>query len=158
MARLTVLGLGNILMQDEGVGVRVMEAVRDGRRWPADIEFIDGGAGGMNLLNLIEQSASLVVFDAADMQLPPGQHRVITPEQVQREDLAGRVSLHRVPFLETLELCRQFLASPREVRILAIQPELIDYGRQLSATLTDAMPDLAAAGTALVESSLKECS
>ena len=81
MSHLTVLGIGNILMRDEGVGVRLMEAVRDARPWPGEVEFIDGGVGGLNLLNIIEEAARLVVFDAADMGLPPGQAWVIAPSR-----------------------------------------------------------------------------
>jgi hydrogenase maturation protease len=101
MERLTVLGVGNVLMRDDGVGVRVLEAVRAARTWPGGAEFIDGGVGGLNLLNVIEQADRLVIFDAADLRLPPGQWRVITPEQVADEPAAGRLSLHDAPLLET---------------------------------------------------------
>ena len=53
MAKLTVLGIGNLLMRDDGVGVRLLEAVRNARAWLTDVEFIDGGAGGLNLLGVI---------------------------------------------------------------------------------------------------------
>ena len=81
MAELTVLGIGNILMRDEGVGVRLLDAVQKKRTWPASVEFVDGGAGGLALLNVIESAKRMVVFDAAEMNLPPGEYRVITPAQ-----------------------------------------------------------------------------
>ena len=151
MARFTVLGIGNILMQDDGVGVRLMEAVRDGSPWPADVEFIDGGAGGLNLLTIIEEAQRLIVFDAADMSLPPGEFRIITPEQIAQEDTSGRLSLHETSFVETLELCRQHTKSPQDVTILAIQPAIADYGRGLSPALQTAFPKLLTAGISLVQ-------
>ena len=150
MARLTVLGIGNILMRDEGVGVRVMEAVRDSRHWPGDIEFIDGGAGGLNLLNVLEAAERLVVFDSAEMKLPAGEFRIVTPQQVRDEPAEHRVTLHDMPFIETLTLVGRFFHRPDDVRILAIQPAVVDYGRELSDELKAAMPAIVRAGAELV--------
>lgn len=155
MASLTVLGIGNILMCDEGVGVRVLERVRDARDWPDDVEFVDGGAGGLNLLGVIEEAQRLVVFDAADMGLAAGEHRVVTPEQVNA-DTTGRMSMHDAPFIETLRLCEQFTRRPDRVEILAIQPKVVDYGRELSDELTAGMDDLVRAGTELVDQAVQE--
>jgi hydrogenase maturation protease len=155
MASLTVLGIGNILMRDEGVGVRLMERVRDARPWPADVEFIDGGAGGLNLLNIIEEAGRLVVFDAADMNLPPGEARAIAPEQVMDEDAAGRMSMHEVPFIETLRLCEQFSRRP-PTTILAIQPAIVARGRELSEPIQAAMENLTRQAIELVEAALRQ--
>jgi len=150
VSSLTVLGLGNVLMSDEGVGVRLMEAVRDAHDWPADVEFIDGGAGGLNLLGVIERAERLLVFDAAEMHLAPGEHRVVTPDQLTDDAPVHRLSMHDVSFTETLRLCGQFLSRPDDVTILAIQPKTVDFGRELSPELTAAMPRLADAACELV--------
>ncbi len=155
MANLTVLGIGNILMCDEGVGVRVLERVRDAREWPGDVEFVDGGAGGLNLLGVIEEAQRMIVFDAADMGLAPGEHRVVTPEQVSA-DTTGRMSMHDAPFIETLRLCEQFTRRPDRVEILAIQPKTVDYGRELSDDLSAAMDNLVRAGEELVEKAVQD--
>jgi hydrogenase maturation protease len=155
MATLTVLGIGNILMRDEGVGVRLMEAVRDAREWPCDVEFIDGGVGGLNLLNIIEEAHRLIVFDAADMGLPPGEARVIAPEQVMDEDAAGRLSMHEVPFIETLRLCERFFRRP-PTTILAIQPAAVEHGRELSGQIIATFDKLKQRGIDLVMSIMKE--
>jgi hydrogenase maturation protease len=153
-ARLTVLGLGNILMSDEGVGVRLMEALRDSRPWPPDVLFVDGGTGGLRLLNVVEEAAALAVFDAADMNLPPGEFRIITPQQLADASDEHRLSLHDVSFTETLRLCKGFLQAPDNVRILAIQPASIDPGRDLSETVRTAFPRLLAAAADLVNDML----
>lgn len=156
MARLTVLGIGNVLMRDEGVGVRLMEAVQRVQPWPADVEFVDGGAGGLNLLLVIERAAKMIVFDAADMKLPAGEFRVIQPGQLAQDDAGGRISLHDIPFVETLKLCEQFSRRPDEIVILAIQPGVVDYGLALSEELQAAMPRLTAAATELVTSAVSD--
>lgn len=147
----TVLGLGNVLLSDEGVGVRLMERVRDARPWPPEVEFVDGGAGGLNLLNVIERAERLVVFDAADMGLQPGQCRVIAPDQFAEESPQRRISLHDVSFAETLDLCGRFFRKPDTIKVLAIQPATIDYGLQLSDAIDAAMPNLVAAAMGLID-------
>lgn len=154
METLTVLGLGNVLMTDDGVGVRLMEAVRDSRAWPASVEFVDGGAGGLNLLNLIESADRLVVFDAAEMHLGPGEHRVISPEQV-RSETAGRISLHECPFIETWRLARDLFRAP-PTALLAVQPFRVERGRGLSPELAAALPSLAGPAAELVRQWLGE--
>ena len=153
MARLTVLGVGNILMQDDAVGVRLMEALRDGRCWGDDVEFIDGGAGGLNLLGVIERASRLVVLDAADMHQPPGTVQVVSIEQVVDDGSPGRLSLHEVPLVETLRLCRQFLRCPPTV-IFAIQPGAVGHGRGLGPPLQAAMPELTRQAAELVRREL----
>lgn len=153
MAKLTVLGIGNILMRDDGVGVHLLEAVRRARPWPAEVEFVDGGAGGLGLLAVIEQAQRLVVFDAADLHAPAGSHCILTAEHLA-EDSPGRISLHDMPFAQTLGLCRQFLQAPRDVVILAIQPAEVEGGRELSPALRREFGTLVQAAVKLVEAEL----
>jgi len=150
MSKLVVLGVGNILMSDEGLGVRLLEAVRDARDWPGAIEFIDGGVGGLNLLNVIEQAQRLVVFDAAQMDAAPGEYRIISPQQVADEPAEHRVSMHDVPLGEILQLCERFAHRPADIRIMVIQPETIEFGRQLSAEITKRFDELVDVAVQLV--------
>jgi hydrogenase maturation protease len=132
---------------------RLMELVRDAQSWPAEVEFIDGGVGGLNLLNIIEEAQRLIVFDAAEMGLPPGQARVIDPDQVV-DDSEGRLSMHQVPFIQTLRLCEQFSRRP-PTTILAIQPALVERGREMSETILAAIEDLKRQAAELVEAALR---
>ncbi|MCJ7544934.1 MAG: hydrogenase maturation protease [Phycisphaerae bacterium] len=157
MAKLTVLGIGNILMRDDGVGVHLLEAVRRARPWPAEVEFVDGGAGGLGLLGVIEQAQRLVVFDAADLHAPAGSHRILTAEQLS-DDSPGRISLHDMPFAQTLALCRQFLQAPRDVVILAIQPAEVGPGRALSPVLQREFGTLVQTVVTLVDTELSRTS
>ncbi len=151
MADLTVLGIGNILMQDEGVGVRLLEEIQQRRTWPESIEFVDGGAGGLNLLNVIESAQKMVVFDAAEMKLAPGEFRIITPAQVVDEPMDHRISMHDEPLTETLKLCEQFSHRPDTIKILVVQPASIDFGTKLTPTIKAVFDKLADAAQKLVE-------
>jgi hydrogenase maturation protease len=154
MTKLTVLGIGNLLMRDDAVGVRLMEAVRDGRPWGDDVEFVDGGAGGLALLDLIEAASRLVVFDAAAMNLPAGEYRILQPDRVRCET-AGRISLHEAPFIETLHLAKQFFRAP-ETTLFAVQPALVQRGLTLSDELAAAFDTLVPPAVNLVEQVLNE--
>ena len=150
MAELTVLGIGNILMQDEGVGVRLLEDIQQKRDWPESIEFVDGGAGGLNLLNVIESAKKMVVFDAAEMNLAPGEFRVITPAQIVDEPTDHRISMHDEPLTETLKLCEQFSHRPETIKIFVVQPEVVDFGMALTPTIKAVFDKLADAAEKLV--------
>ena len=152
--KLTVLGIGNILMRDDGIGVRVMEAVRDSRDWDEEVDFVDGGAGGLGLMPIIESARRLLVLDAADMHLPPGELRVVAPEQVANSS-EGRISLHDAPFIETWRLCKQFFTAP-PATLLAIQAADVTYGRDLSPALQARMNELVGAAREIVEALLSE--
>lgn len=151
MAKLTVLGIGNLLMRDEGIGVHLLEAVMVAHDWPDEVEFVDGGAGGLNLLTVIERAERMIVFDAADMHLPPGEYRIITPEQVRDDTPEHRISMHDVPFMETLKLCEQFTSRPVFVQMLVVQPQTIEFGRELSEPLAAAQGRLLAAAVELIK-------
>jgi hydrogenase maturation protease len=154
MAKLTVLGIGNILMRDEGVGVRLLEALQADRAWSDDVEFIDGGVGGLSLMTIIEQARRLIVLDAAEMGLDAGQARVIEPSQVEQAPSEGMLSLHQLPFIQTLQLCAEHFAAPDLVRILAIQPALIESGLTLSPAMQSSMESLKRQAIELIESCL----
>lgn len=152
--KLTVLGIGNILMRDDGVGVRLMEALRDSQDWGDRVEFVDGGASGLGLMTIIESAHRLLVLDAADMGLAPGSWREIAPEQVSASG-EGRVSLHDAPFIETWQLCKQFFTAPAAT-IFAIQAADVEYGREMTPALKAALPHLLRAAKATIERILAE--
>jgi hydrogenase maturation protease len=85
------------------------------------------------------------------MNLPPGEWRVVTPRELCDLPAEHRASMHDVPFVETLTLVGRFFHRPEDVRILAIQPKAVDYGRELTPDLAAALPAIAAAGVRLVE-------
>ena len=100
--RITVLGIGNPLMMDEGVGVRVMEVMMGTLHFPDNVTLIDGGTMGMGILNLFRDCDYLLVIDAVDgTGEPPG-----TVVRLSAEDLAPnqvKHSMHDMRFVDVLE-------------------------------------------------------
>ena len=75
--RISLIGLGNILLQDEGVGVQAVEALRKSFDFPEDVRLIDGGTLGLDLLPFIEGMEGILFIDALDLQKDPGTIAVI---------------------------------------------------------------------------------
>ncbi|MDM8006215.1 MAG: HyaD/HybD family hydrogenase maturation endopeptidase [Phycisphaerae bacterium] len=139
-APILILGIGNILLRDEGVGVRVIEAMR-GMDLPPGVELVDGGTAGADLLDIISDRRKVIVIDAVDAGLEPG-----TILRLHVEDLAdaGRplVSLHEIALTETLAAARIIGSMPDEVIIWGIQPKDLSPGDILSAEVVSAVPRL----------------
>jgi len=142
-----VLGIGNILLKDEGVGVRVIEAMR-GAALPEGVELADGGTFGIDLVDLIADRPRVIVIDAADAPGEPG-----TIFRFGAEDLAARgsvsLSLHDVGLPETLQMARHLGCAPKEVVIFGIKPRQITPGLDLT-------PEVAAAVPKVIEAVLTE--
>lgn len=140
-APVLVLGLGNILLRDEGVGVRVVEALR-GRALPAGIDLADGGTAGLDLLDLVADRQKVVVIDAIAGPQPPGTVLRLTPDQLAAP--AGRpASVHEAGLLEALAAARHLGCAPREVVILGVRPQEVSCGLELSPALARLLPRIA---------------
>jgi len=125
-----VLGLGNILLRDEGVGVRVIEALKE-LDMPPNVELCDGGTAGADLLDVLADREKVIVIDAVAGELPPGAVVRLTAE-----DLAPArepsVSLHDFGLAETLALTRQIKAEPKEIVIIGVRPHIVECGLELA--------------------------
>jgi len=136
-----VLGLGNPLMADEGIGVHLIERLaRRAEAYPG-VDFIDAGTGGMALLHLIEGRAKAIFLDCAFMGLEPGSLRPFTPEQVRSTKVLAHQSLHEADLLRILSLAQQLGQCPEEIVIFGIEPEVVEPRQGLSAALLDKTED-----------------
>ncbi|MGD8450809.1 MAG: hydrogenase maturation protease [Phycisphaerae bacterium] len=144
-----VLGLGNILLRDEGVGVRVIETLRERSR-PEGVEFFDGATAGLDLLDVLADRRTVVVVDAIAGDYAPGTVLRLTPEDLLPSDHPG-VSLHEMGILETLTVARHLGNAPHEVVIIGIKPFEVDYGLNLTDEMQRLMPDILALVSAELE-------
>ena len=119
---ITVLGIGNILLTDEGFGVRVIEKLYEQYEFPENVSILDGGVLGINLLGFIAQAQHLIVVDAVKNKQPPG-----TLYRLEKHELPERIllknSLHQTDFLETLTLCQAIDKVPQTTVVLGVEPE-----------------------------------
>ncbi len=118
--RILVLGVGNILFSDEGVGIRVIEAIQERYAFPAHVTVKDGGTLGIHLLGTISPVDYLIVVDVIRNGGQPGSLYRITGDAIPKRIFAKN-SLHDVDFLEALTLCQALDGVPETV-IVGVEP------------------------------------
>ncbi len=129
-----IMGVGSILMSDEGFGVRVIEALDRRFSFPANVSVVDGGVLGLNLLGVIAEADHLIVIDAIRNRGKPGDLYRLTGEAIP-ERVRAKNSLHQIDFLETLTLC-QAVGDVPETVVIGAEPEDMDtLSVDLTATL-----------------------
>jgi hydrogenase maturation protease len=137
-----VLGIGNMLWADEGFGVRAVEALNAAVAYPApDVLLLDGGTLGLNLLEYVEASRRVLVFDAVDFGLPPGALKVLRDDEVPRWG-ARKMSPHQNGFNDVLALAQLHGRTPDTITAIGVQPvTLDDFGGSLTDPVRARLPE-----------------
>jgi hydrogenase maturation protease len=146
-----IIGLGNPLRGDDGVGVRVAEMLA-ARALPPGVEVIDGGTLGLGLVNLLEERRRVILVDAANVGQAPGQFVRFTLDEVQLLGDEQHLSLHASGLRDALLLAQALKVLPDEVVIFGVQPANLEWSSDLSPEVEAALPDLAAAVLAEITS------
>ena len=148
MKPILILGLGNPLQGDDGVGARLVEAL-ERRCLPRDVEVMDGGTPGIGLVNLLEDRRRVIIVDAAEMGLPAGRVKRFQPKDVTLTGAAEQFSLHRSGVADALALARELDLALPEIIVFGVQPARVGWGDGLSAEVAAVVPQM-------VETVLKE--
>jgi hydrogenase maturation protease len=137
--KVLVIGLGNILLQDDGIGVRVVEHLRT-QIFPPDIEiqFIDAGLTPDLTVFLEKGISKLIIIDAAETGGNPGDVLTINPLDVQNE----ASSIHGMDLQQNLELMRMAGTLPESVVIVGVEPADMSPGMELTEKLRTALPGI----------------
>ena len=136
-----MLGLGNLLRGDDGVGPRVVEELIH-RGLPEGVTALDGGTGGLDLLQILEGWKQVVVVDAAGVGREPGQFVRFTPDEVRLAQATDGLSLHNAGLSETLALANALGQDLPEMVIFGIQPAKVGWREGLSPAVEAALPAL----------------
>ena len=126
-----VLGLGNILLSDEGVGVHVVRLLRERYQFPQEVEILDGGTLGLDLLPYVEDADRLLMVDAVQMDAPPGTVARLAGEEVPAV-LNLKYSPHQMGVSDLLAAARLMGRYPAELILWGIQPASLEVGLELS--------------------------
>lgn len=148
--KILILGIGNILLRDEGVGVRVVEYLKR-RKLPDGVELLDGGTAGADLLDHICGREKVIVIDVMQGDYPPATMVRVTSQDLKPAD-APLLSMHSLDLPQTIAMTYLLNCPPKEVVILGIQPEKIECGMDLTPVLQASVPRIAE----YIESILKE--
>jgi hydrogenase maturation protease len=146
-----VVGFGDVLPGDAGVGARLAERLRSVLK-PGAAEFVDGDTLGFSLLSYIEATDSLLVLDSADLHGAPGTIRLFEGAAMDRF-LGGirRRTVSELGLVDLLDMARLIDCLPSRRALLCIQPGRIDWSETLSAPVAKALPEAAARAQALLE-------
>ncbi len=137
-----VLGIGNVLWADEGFGVRAVESLHASYGFSPNVRLMDGGTQGMFLLAYVRQAKNLLIFDAIDFGLAPGELRLIRDDDVPRYMGAKKISMHQTGFQEVLASASLMGEYPEQVALIGVQPRVIDdYGGSLRPQVKARIPE-----------------
>ena len=135
--RITVLGIGNLLLSDEGVGVHAIEALKK-ESLPDNVELVDGAAGGFDLLPIVEECDKLIIIDAVKTAEEPGSIYKFDPQEIEVQEDAN-MSLHDVDFFQLIAYAKKYRKVP-PMQMIGIVPESMEMGMELTDTIAAKMP------------------
>ncbi len=139
--KIIILGIGNILLKDEGVGVRVIERLKRDFKFPPNVELIDGGTAGFGLIDLLDGAEHLIIVDAVQ-----GNDEPCSIYRFKFEDMPSSISKkfspHQIGILETLTL-KKMLGKIPDTTIIAIQPkDCSNWGTELTPEIENKIPNI----------------
>lgn len=140
--RVVVLGVGNILMSDEGVGVHAVEALANQYAIPDEVEVIDGGTAGMDCLDRIADADLLLIADCVRKQgRAPGAITRLADEEINAW-FNTKISPHQVGLSDVLAACSFHGISPKKVVLVGVQPESFETSMELTPTVAAVLPQM----------------
>ena len=145
-----ILGIGNILLSDEGVGVHTLNYMRTHNADLKGVEYLEGGTLSFTLAPLIEEAENLIVIDAAQLHAEAGTVRTFIGAQMDEFLSTPRRSVHEVNLVDLLTMVRLTERLPQRRALIGIQPQKVDWGEVPSPKVAAVIPDAAALVVQLV--------
>lgn len=140
--RVVVMGVGNILMSDEGVGVHAVTALAERYDLPEDVEVIDAGTSGMDCLDRIADADLLLIADCVrSKDKAPGTITRLADDQINAW-FKTKISPHQVGLSDVLAACNFHGMSPKKVVLVGVQPQSFETSMELTPAVAAVLPEL----------------
>ncbi|MCL0046898.1 HyaD/HybD family hydrogenase maturation endopeptidase [Thermodesulfovibrionales bacterium] len=139
--KISVIGLGNILLRDEGVGVHVVNAIKQRYIFPPEVEIIDGGTTGLDLLPFFEGKDKILIVDAADFGKEPGHIEIVEDKNIPSL-LSPNLSTHHVGLSDLIFAAEALDMRPLEICLIGIQPKFINVGLDMTDEMNEKLDTL----------------
>jgi len=120
-----VIGLGNILMEDEGIGVHAIRHLEENYRFKPEIEIVDGGTSGLDLLPFFGPQKSILLIDAVNFNMEPGTVASLKDEAILAQ-LDPKISLHHLGLSDLISISELTDRKAKKMTLLGIQPESME--------------------------------
>ena len=143
MQQTLVLGIGNTLLADEGLGVHLLNYMREHHADLPGVSYLDGGTLSFTLAPEIEDCENLIVLDAAQINEAPGTIKLFLGADMDRFVGHGKRSVHEVGLVDLMSIARLQGGLPRNRALLGIQPAEIGWGERPSEVVSHVIPDAA---------------
>lgn len=128
---IALIGLGNILLRDEGVGVHAVNAIKQRYTFSPHVEIIDGGTMGLDLLSFFEGMDKVLIVDAVDFGEVPGHTGIIENNDIPSA-LDPKFSVHHIGLSDLLFAANLMDVKPAEVCLIGMQPKSLDVGLDMT--------------------------
>ena len=147
-----VIGIGNLLMRDEGFGVHVIRHLEENFRFPPNVNLVDAGTAGIYMAPIFEDVRRAIVVDVIALDDKPGSIVHLSHEGMVGKSVSTSMSPHQIGVLEVLEICRFRQTLPEIIDFFCVIPETVEVGISLSQTLFPRVAEVAS----LVVTTLKQ--
>jgi len=134
-----VLGIGNLLLKDEGAGVRTVALFESDYSFGDDVVCLDGGTSGLGLLSYIRDYTHLIIVDALRSQGPPGTLVRVPKEKLQNTPARSHTSAHQIGLKDLLAIAR-FEGLDPEISVIGVIPKDMSAGMELTPEVQRALP------------------
>jgi hydrogenase maturation protease len=136
MKKFGVIGIGNPLRRDDGIGIILLEKIKEQKKeLPNEVEFIDGGTGGMSLLHIFACFDSILIIDAVQMNTTPGTYKIFTADDILINKNNFFISTHEHQLQQVIEMSKYLGEFPKDFFIFGIQPKDTSYSKNLTNDL-----------------------
>lgn len=139
MEQIIILGLGNILYGDEGFGVLLAQRLYAHWDFPENVEVVDGGTQGQTLLTFVEHADRLLVLDAVDFGLEPGE--ILLRDNVPAYLTAQKIGPHQNSFSEVMGLAALRGTAPAHCALIGVQPAAMTLAAPLSTPVSESFDE-----------------
>jgi hydrogenase maturation protease len=136
--RILVLALGNPIRSDDGVGIAALRLLEGDPRVPGDVDFVEGGTKGLELVSYISGMSRLLVLDAVDVGAVAGT--IVCIQGAELCSLPGNGNVHDLALADILNALRLLGQEPRDIVLLGIQPGTTELGTSLSNSVKSTLP------------------
>lgn len=141
MSRTLIVGIGNLIMTDDAAGIHAVGALDENYTFPEDVELIDGGTKGVELLPYLEDCRRLMLIDAVDFREPAGTVKVIEGEDM-KAFLDLKFSVHQIGIPDMLFALEFKGIKPPEMCLVGIQPASLEMGTEMTREVSSSFGDL----------------
>lgn len=150
MHRVLILGIGNTLLQDEGVGIHTVSDLRSRYGDLPGVTYLDGGTLSFTLADAIAESEALIVIDAAELNAAPGVVRCFSGEDMDHYLGTAKKSVHEIGLADLMDIARLTGTLPEHRALIGIQPSAMTWGEYLSEAVASSVPRASAMAYELV--------